>query len=389
MAAETRLDRPIGECPNAAASYAQSIFRSSSAIADASLLRDFELLQRGHAMYLREALCGRKEFAVLSALSRDIEQHAKGGAGGGMVNWSQHFKHENPEFSPVFAQVVGKMAQHFDLDVYATRLNFYPDNSSWKPFHHDSHAYGGRRLREDLTVGASFGATRSLAFQHVDSGHQFSFPQHNGARQPLPPPLPPPTPSQGDVFAFTTRVNAQFQHGVPKEAALRSGPRFSIIAWGRRRTINAINGGADEVGTRDAPEQGVGPAGFSPAAAATPEDAAPIEVAEDENTPAVSGEDVASLIDGFVSRESTQRQRREGARASAQRPDGKPQRSRVQGGWGGGRGGGSRGGGSRGRGGGGGRGSGRAPRGRATGSGGRTGTGRRPAPAPSYSDDET
>ena len=90
-----------------------------------------------------------------------------------------------------------------------------------------------------------------------------------------------PPPPKGDVFAFTTRVNTQFQHGVPKEAALRSGPRFSIIAWGRRRTINAINGGADELGTRDAPEQGVGPAGFSPAAAATPEDAAPIEVAED------------------------------------------------------------------------------------------------------------
>ena len=37
-----------------------------------------------------------------------------------------------------------KMDKYFDVDVYATRLNFYRNGSDWKPYHHDSHAYGGR-----------------------------------------------------------------------------------------------------------------------------------------------------------------------------------------------------------------------------------------------------
>ena len=73
---------------------------------------------------------------------------------------------------------------------YASRMNFYRDDSDWKPFHHDSHAYGGKSLREDFTIGASFGATRELAFLHEPSGGQFSFPQGNG-----------------DIFAFSSEVN--------------------------------------------------------------------------------------------------------------------------------------------------------------------------------------
>ena len=37
-----------------------------------------------------------------------------------------------------------QMDKYFDVDVYATRLNFYRNGSDWKPYHHDSHAYGGR-----------------------------------------------------------------------------------------------------------------------------------------------------------------------------------------------------------------------------------------------------
>ena len=75
-------------------------------------------------------------------------------------------------------------------------------------------------------MGASFGAARDLAFLHEPSGQRFSFPQNNG-----------------DVFAFTSSVNRAFKHGVPKARRTNIGPRFSIIAWGRRRTINERNGG--------------------------------------------------------------------------------------------------------------------------------------------------
>ena len=87
-------------------------------------------------------------------------------------------------------------------------------------------------------MGASFGAPRELAFLHVESDARFSFPQLNG-----------------DVFAFDAAVNKQFQHGVPKggeKGGVKSGPRFSIIAWGRRVLLTPRNGALPaQLGTRD------------------------------------------------------------------------------------------------------------------------------------------
>jgi len=57
-----------------------------------------------------------------------------------MVNWSKHFKHENPTFSSTFQNIIKQLQDYFDVEVYATRLNFYKDGNMWKPFHHDSHA---------------------------------------------------------------------------------------------------------------------------------------------------------------------------------------------------------------------------------------------------------
>jgi hypothetical protein len=45
-------------------------------------------------------------------------------------------------------------------------------------------------------------------------------------------------------------VNQRFKHGVPKSTASRVGPRFSIVAWGRRRALTAHNSG---VGVSSAP----------------------------------------------------------------------------------------------------------------------------------------
>lgn len=59
------------------------------------------------------------------------------------------------DFSETFREIVNRMSEYFDVEVFATRLNFYPDSSSWKPFHHDSHAYAGknRKVKEDFTMG--------------------------------------------------------------------------------------------------------------------------------------------------------------------------------------------------------------------------------------------
>ena len=41
---------------------------------------------------------------------------------------------------PTFAWVVEKLASYFDMNVQATRLNWYRDSNEWKPFHHDAAA---------------------------------------------------------------------------------------------------------------------------------------------------------------------------------------------------------------------------------------------------------
>ena len=215
------------DASNMASKFAKGAMRSEISLADGQLAADFESVIKGEAIYLPEFHCGKTDFALLAGLAKDMETHELASEGGGMVNCSKHLKHENPEFSQTFARIVHAMSEYLDVEVYATRLNFYRDGTDWKPFHHDSHAFGGREKREDFTMGASFGGERELTFLHEPSGTQFSFPQRNG-----------------DVFAFTTQVNKRFKHGVPKLTRGIGGPRFSIIAWGRRRELNSRNGGA-------------------------------------------------------------------------------------------------------------------------------------------------
>eukprot|EP00667_Euglena_gracilis_P017621 EG_transcript_18607 len=207
---------------NSALPYAMAMMKSEHAMLDANLSEDFSVILQGQCIYLPNFFCQPTDLHLFDALKADLASQKEDG----MVNWSKHLKHEDPDFSATFKDVVDKIATYFDVEVYATRLNYYRDGTDWKPFHHDSHAYGDRAQREDFTVGASFGGRRDLAFLHEPSGRTFAFPQHNG-----------------DVFAFTTEVNRRFMHGVPK-AKGQVGERFSVIVWGRRRTLNARNGGA-------------------------------------------------------------------------------------------------------------------------------------------------
>ena len=299
-------DRGGNDGGNMAAAFARKALRDEYSKADGQLLSDFESVLRGEAIYLPNFHCAKRDYALLAGLAKDMEEHESASEGGGMINWSKHLKHENPEFSETFKRVTDAMAAHFDVEIYATRLNFYRDGTDWKPFHHDSHAYGGREKREDFTMGASFGSERELTFLHEPSGQQFSFPQQNG-----------------DVFAFTTEVNKRFKHGVPKLTRGAGGPRFSIIAWGRRRTLNANNGGAkggelrsaednlDHAATRDA-------ATVSAVPATTREGAS--------NDPVMGSGEVSELIRAFL-RDEEARDSRERARARSG-PGGRVGRSR-------------------------------------------------------------
>ena len=250
-----------GGALNNAMFHTADMMKSEVARVDGSLADDFGPVLRGSCVYLHGFLCKpadmtlfrlmkeevvryvqRKRAAAPSDESEGAAEEPEAGeakasvakAAGGesdalnaqLLQWSKHQVFENPtEVSAIFNDCVRFLSAYFDLDVYATRLNYYRDGTQWKPYHHDSHAYGGRALREDFTAGLSLGHTRALNFLHEPSGQTFSFPQING-----------------DCFAFTNEANQKFKHGVPR-AKPDCGDRMSIIAWGRRRALNERNGG--------------------------------------------------------------------------------------------------------------------------------------------------
>lgn len=219
---------------NVALTHAASILRSEAARMDGQLLDDFAALLRGNAVYIHNFICDERDMHLYDGLKSELvaSTGAKMTGGGGLIDWSKHQVFDNPtDISQTFNDIVDMLAEYFDVDVYATRLNYYRDGTQWKPQHHDSHAYGGRALREDFTVGLTLGAERSLLFVHEASQREFNFPQLNG-----------------DCFAFTGEINQTFTHGVPR-VHTPTGDRFSIIAWGRRRTLNERNGGAPSSAT--------------------------------------------------------------------------------------------------------------------------------------------
>lgn len=225
---------------NVALDHATDMMKSEAARLDGQLMDDFNAILKGNCMYYHDFVADRKDFFLFEKLKVELEAQSaadalkaegKGGQeAGGMVDWSKHMKYENPiGVSSVFQAIVEMVCEYFDTEMFACRLNYYGSGEHWKPFHYDSHAYGGKGQKEDITIGVSLGGTRALAFLHEPSKKQFSFPQLNG-----------------DVFAFTSEVNSRFQHGVPR-GPKDCGERFSIIVWGKRRSVNERNGGAARI----------------------------------------------------------------------------------------------------------------------------------------------
>ena len=92
--------------------------------------------------------------------------------------------------------------------------------------------------REWLTIGASFGFTRSLDFLHVGA-IEYERKQHMHNRigynhSPMKQRFSIPQ-SNGDVFAFSSKMNVIFKHSVPRVHDKKCGPRFSVMVWGTKR----------------------------------------------------------------------------------------------------------------------------------------------------------
>ena len=118
---------------------------------------------------------------------------------------------------PTFGMVVEKIRRFFQMQVAATRLNIYHDNTEWKPFHHDSAAVDASKAdKQNFTVAISFGATRVAAFEHAKKQScTIAMPQDDGV-----------------IYCFSKDTNIIWRHGILKEEEASDKGRISIILWG-------------------------------------------------------------------------------------------------------------------------------------------------------------
>jgi hypothetical protein len=190
--------------------YMKQLVRSEIDMTNSNLRRSMDLLQKG-AFYYPHYVCEEKDTTIFENIIKELEMVDEFK----VVEWSKHYKIDNPKFSETFNKIIDDVSKVFNVTVLETRLNYYKNKNDWKPLHHDSHAYSDG-IREDFTIGISFGASRELVFMHEESGNTFKFPQKNG-----------------DIFAFDHNVNKDFMHGITKSLQM-VGPRISLIAWGKR-----------------------------------------------------------------------------------------------------------------------------------------------------------
>lgn len=117
--------------------------------------------------------------------------------------------------SVLFNIIVDRIANYFNMDVHATRYNLYEKGDEWKPYHFDAAALDPKKAeRQNITIGVSFGAERSISFQHAKKGTRIDFTLQNGM-----------------CYAFGNKVNTTWRHGVPPKLNEPNG-RISIICWG-------------------------------------------------------------------------------------------------------------------------------------------------------------
>jgi len=112
---------------------------------------------------------------------------------------------------PAHKFVLEHLVTLFDSKLLSWWINLYPSGRDAKKFHKDN-------FGQNITIGASFGATRNLTFRHAETKEEFHFAQVNG-----------------DVFAFREEVNNTFLHGMYalKKTDPDPGPRISVIVMGR------------------------------------------------------------------------------------------------------------------------------------------------------------
>ena len=143
--------------------------------------------------------------------------------------------------------IIDDMCKAFNIMPNATRVNIYCRKSGGlksetKPFHYDRAAFTPG-LAQNITIAASFGATREVGFRFTKYKFEPSQPWKNVPKGMGYVNLSVPC-RNGSVYAFTRDVNCKFQHAVIPEATHVCGTnncdkdRISIIVWGTKMDLN-------------------------------------------------------------------------------------------------------------------------------------------------------
>lgn len=119
--------------------------------------------------------------------------------------------------SPTFNIVINRIREFFDMNIKATRLNWYQNTEQWKAFHFDAAKINPEKAKiQNFTVSVSFGRTRDCAFERDDNlKNVISFPI-----------------GDGEMYCFTKETNEMWRHGVLQELPIVEDGRISIVAWG-------------------------------------------------------------------------------------------------------------------------------------------------------------
>lgn len=117
---------------------------------------------------------------------------------------------------PTFNYIIETLKNYFNVDIKATRLNWYRNNTEWKPYHFDAAAIDKEKAKlQNITIGVSFGTTRTIGFEHDKTKTKIFFPLENCV-----------------TYGFTKNININWRHGIPPTNVFSDIGRISIIIWG-------------------------------------------------------------------------------------------------------------------------------------------------------------
>jgi hypothetical protein len=119
---------------------------------------------------------------------------------------------------PTFNMVIERIQNYFNMDIKATRFNYYKDTSQFKPFHFDAAAIKPEKEKtQNFTIGVNFGTTREVAFERDTKDKTVvSFPL-----------------SDGEAYGFCKTTNLIWRHGILQDLPIKDEGRISIICWGK------------------------------------------------------------------------------------------------------------------------------------------------------------